>query len=76
MRSLVQSRQLNEEDAVEGLRAANTFFDDGKGVKNSDRERQLWLLFYKHLVRRVDIVKSIHNLSALFNYSVFDISVN
>ena len=76
MRSLVQSRQLDGEDAVEGLRAANTFFGDGKGVKNSDRERQLWLLFHEHLVRRADIVKSIHNLSALSNYSVFDISAN
>ena len=67
---------LNREDVVKGLRAASTFFGDGKGVKNSDRERQLWLLFHEHLVRRADIVKSIHNLSVLSNYGVFETSAS
>ena len=52
MRSLGQSRWLDGEDAVKGLRAASTFFGDGKGVKNSDRKRQLWLPFPRALSQK------------------------
>lgn len=33
---------LNGEDVVEGLRAVNIFFGDGKGVKNSVRGSTSW----------------------------------
>ena len=33
--------RLDREDAVKRFRAASIFFNNGKGVKNSDKERQL-----------------------------------
>ena len=49
MRSLVQSRQLDEEDAVEGLKAANTFFGDGKGVKKQRQRAPIVVTFPRAL---------------------------